>query len=339
MPNSKSDHVTSHVGPVFIVGMNGSGTTMLADCLDNSAELYVFPWETQIIPWFAVNVRTFGDLTDRGNLERLYLKFKGSAEFKRKSLQEQSQFSDVAEPSLFGVIDAVYASLAQRKKGTRRWLEKSPMNVQFMPEILEQIPTARFIHIMRDGRDVALSNERRFGWNREASVQRWVLVVRKGREDGLKLGSSHYLELKYEDLTADPERSMKEVCDFIGISYHDELLRSGMPWLQGPGRNAMDQKAGTIVHNSQKWKSALGPDAIASMDRWAGKLLDELGYETALPSSELLPGRFRLAFWTAQGFLSRVSYQWTAGHFLRNPGRLAQSYLEKIRYWRQLRDR
>ncbi len=310
---------------------------MLADCLDNSPHLYVFPWETRIIPWFVLNVDRFGDLADEKNLNRLFSAFKTSAEFRRRSLKEDAILPDVLNPTLFGVIDAVYRTLALKKKGTRRWLEKSPMNIQFMTDIASAIPSAQFIHIYRDGRDVAISNQRRFYWALESSAYRWVNVVRKGREDGLRIGCEKYMELRYEDFTDDPEHWMNKICRFIDIPYDSALLKSGMPWLNGPGRSAIDTKTGGIVQNSGKWKTALNAGKLAGVERFAGKLLKELGYATDHPNSEATPFFLQKVRWLWNDYVSRIRYHFAHTRLLKQPGRKLRSYAERLRYKKTLR--
>ncbi|EGV18531.1 sulfotransferase family protein [Thiocapsa marina] len=323
-------------GPVFVVGMNGSGTTMLSDCLDNSTELYVFPFETVTIPLFIKKLHRFGPLDDAENLKRLFLAFKKTSAFRRPILKESSRFEDVREPTFFGVIDAVYRTLATTHKDTCRWLEKSPMNVQFMGEIAEHVPGAKFVHIYRDGRDVALSNARRFHHDLESTMYRWVQVVRIGRRDGAKLGPDRYFELSYEALTEDPEHWMRGVSAFIGIPYSDALLRSAMPWMSGPKRNPVAEKVGGISRNSGKWRSEIPAAKLVALERLGGRLLSDLGYQTDFPLSEQPPGDWKRAFWEAKDYFLRARVAVLRGHLLARPGRTLYRWVERVRYrWNQ----
>ncbi len=333
MPKTKGSEEIA-MGPVFVVGMNGSGTTMLADCLDNSPELYVFPFETILIPWFIKNLNKFGTLDDPNNLKRLFLEFKNSIVFRRPVLSESSRLDDIREESFFGVMDAVYRELAIAHKSTPRWLEKSPMNVQYILEIAEHVPSAKFIHIHRDGRDVALSNARRFHHDMESTMYRWVQAVRRGRLDGSELGPDHYFELSYESLTNDPEPWMRKICHFIHIPYEDNLLRSGMPWLDGLGRNAMADKTGTITSNSGKWRSAIAPKKLVALERIGGKLLKELDYPTDFPDEEMLPKVWTKATWEIKDYAARLHTALANGTLAGRPGRRMKRWLERARYRR-----
>ncbi len=79
------------------------------------------------------------------------------------------------------------------------------MNIQFIEELSAAIPDAKFIHIYRDGRDVAQSNHRRWNKNPQWSMYRWAHVVQAGRQAGEGLDSDRYLELGYEAFTSEPE--------------------------------------------------------------------------------------------------------------------------------------
>lgn len=331
-PTNQTSESSSNRGPVFVVGMNGSGTSMLADCLDNSPDLYVFPWETRILPWFLVNLERFGDLRNPSNLRKLFNEFTGSAEFRRPSVKLNARLEDVREQSFFGVVDCAYRTIAVRKKGVERWLEKSPMNVYFMIDIAQHIPSARFIHIYRDGRDVAISNRRRFFWDLESTMSRWRSAVRRGRSDGRTLGPTQYFEIRYEDFTGFPEESMLKICRFLDIPYDPALLKSGMPWLSGPGRNAIDSKAGSIVSNSGKWKSQLEADELLALERIGGKLLFELGYPTQQPESESVPSWLQAHQWLIMEYAARIRYLIHQKHFLKKPMRVLTRSIERLRF-------
>ena len=287
-------------GPIFIVGMNGSGTTMLADCLDNAQDLYIFPRETRMIPWLIEEQKRFGDLSNSNNLEALLTAFSNLYAVRFVSKGDAPALDTVREPSVYGVVDAVYRHLAEKAgkvSAEIRWVEKSPMNLQFMLQIAAEMPEARFIHIYRDGRDVAQSNQRRWHKHPIWSIYRWVQVVRQGRKDGEQLGPERYLEICYEELTQEPEATMHTVADFVGIPYTPALLRSSMPFVNSVYRNDIKQKSGTLVPNSQKWKTHFSTQQIAQLEQIGGRLLAELGYETSNPEGDSVPSNLQRKWW------------------------------------------
>ena len=111
-----------------------------------------------------------------------------------------------------------------RKQGMERWADCTPDHLLAMQRIKETIPDALVIHIIRDGRDVALSLERQhwirtLPWDRgkelQAAALYWEWVINKGRENGKALGAD-YKEIHYEDLVQSPQEVLAGIGEFIG---------------------------------------------------------------------------------------------------------------------------
>ena len=129
---------------------------------------------------------------------------------------------------------------------------KTPAYVRRIPTFHALWPEARFVHIIRDGRDVCLSvlnwkkAERTAGryasWEEDpvsTTALWWERKVRKAREDGASLGPGLYHETLYEDLVEDPERECERLCGFLGVPYDDAMIRfhEGRERVE-PGRGA-----------------------------------------------------------------------------------------------------
>ena len=118
---------------------------------------------------------------------------------------------------------ALYTS----RQGKARYAEKTPINVLHIELLADVFPEARFIHLIRDGRDVALSYlDTDFGASSlpEAAVQ-WRRFVRKGRRSGARVGAHRYQEVRYEDLVADPDTVLRSLCEFIDLPFDPSMLR------------------------------------------------------------------------------------------------------------------
>jgi hypothetical protein len=285
-----------------------------------------------MVPWLIDQLADFGDLTQPQNLQRLLDTFCGFYVVKTLLGAQKLTVEDVTEPTLYGVVDAVYRELAKRR-GKERWIEKSPMNVQFMPQILAQMPTAKFIHIYRDGRDVAQSNQRRWHKNPYLTMYRWKKVVRQGREDGKELGDEHYFEVKYEELTSAPEATMQRICAFIGIDYQPQLLHSSMPFVNSLSANRSQSKTGTIVATGQKWKAYFSARQVRYLEKIGGLLLAELDYNPTDVRGDHNPPTIMRHYWrtidvSTQGILALSRYE--ANHNILR--KLSARFLEGIRY-------
>jgi hypothetical protein len=187
-----------------------------------------------------------------------------------RELQGCSSFGDV--------VGRLYLKLA-RRHGKARWGEKSPMNVQHITELARAFPDALFIHIIRDGRDCAQSFHRRWGFDPRRTVWRWKHLVAEGRRQGAALGE-RYLELRYEALTAEPEREMRRVCAFVRVPFEPAVLDSSMRHMD---KSNLQARSGRIVANPDRWMAYFDLARRRSLERICGRMLSELGYRVDHP--------------------------------------------------------
>jgi Sulfotransferase family len=190
---------------------------------------------------------------------------------------------------------------------------KTPAYVRSIPTFHALWPEAKFVHIIRDGRDVCISilnwkkADRIVGryasWKEDAvstTALWWERKVRKAREDGAALGPGLYHETLYEDLVDDPERECKKLCEFLGVPYDDAMIRfhEGRERVK-PGRSAKSAWL-RVTSGLRNWRTEMCTGDVERFEAAAGDLLEELGYERAVPnpSSEALEqaARIREAF-------------------------------------------
>lgn len=262
--------------PIFIVGFNGSGTTMLADSLNNHPDIYIFPEETKILPFILKNKDKYGDLSIIKNQKKLaeeMIQYWAFWEINDRNYPE-IQNDLLSGNGVADVLHSVYGFFA-RKALKKRWGEKTPMYLQHIELISENVKDAKIIHLFRDGRDVARSLHRRWARDPERTVFRWKLTTQLAREQGKKIGSHRYIELKYEDLTLDPRTHMKNICDFLNIPFYSGILKSSMPYMD---TNSDRKASGRIKENSGKWKKYFNNKVIRKMEKICGQYLSEIGY-------------------------------------------------------------
>lgn len=265
---------------IFIIGINGSGTTMLAEALGRHPELYMFPQETRVLPYL---VHRYPDsiLHDLSARRALADALGRSRAFWRCNGNQPLVLSDevlVALNDFSSVVDAMYGHFAQLE-GKQRWGDKSPMYLQHIDVLAQVFPNARFIHIYRDGRDSAQSFHRRWKQSPSRTIFRWKKAIALGREQGKRLGVTRYFELSYEDLTADPENWMRRVCAFAGLDFCPSVLSSSMQYMDESARQAAQ---GRMIQNSNKWRTYFNSDQIDELEQIAGKTLVDLGYTVKL---------------------------------------------------------
>jgi hypothetical protein len=192
------------------------------------------------------------------------------------------------------VLDAQFSYFAARE-GKRRWCEKTPQHVQHLAALAELFPAAKFVHVIRDGRDCAASFHRRWRRQPELTIYRWKKVVAAGHDQGQQLGAGRYLEIRYEDLTAAPDISLRRICEFLGLPFDAAVLDSARPHMQteaaGAGRG--------LLKNSGKWQTYFSPAMQHRLERIAGALLARYRYPTTQPQADAEVPVWQRRYWAS----------------------------------------
>jgi hypothetical protein len=181
--------------------------------------------------------------------------------------------------------------LYARERGKPRYGDKTPSYVQCIPLLAGLFPESRFVHIVRDGRDVALSIlELGFGAETiEEAALEWMQRVRRGRRAGRHLGSDRYLEVRYESLVGEPEEALFRICEFLGLDFDQAMLRyfdrvdDSLRGLDEKRRRYHRHVHRPPTTGLRDWRRQMVPGQVVAFEAIAGNVLEEFGYETAVP--------------------------------------------------------
>jgi hypothetical protein len=275
---------------VFVVGCGRSGTTLLRLMLDAHPDLAIPP-ESHFLSRFGHALDRYE--APRGGVDggRLAADVLRTRTFAAWGVPEDDVLTRVralAPPASFAdVIDAVYTAYAE-PRGASRWGDKTPRYVLDIPLFDRLFAGSRFVHIVRDGRDVAMSlRSVRFGPNDPMSAAGfWARRVRAGRRDGGALGAGRYHEVRYEALVADPERELRGICETIDLSWDPAMLeyhRRVDEALPDDRRSQHRHEDRPPTAGLRDWRTQMPPAEVAAFEAVAGDLLDELGYERGAP--------------------------------------------------------
>jgi hypothetical protein len=262
---------TSAASPVIVGGCGRSGTTLLRVILDSHPNICCGPESSVFLPVWP-------------SARKLAARF------------------EMPEPEVAALIDACgsqaefidrFFGRYSRGREKPRWAEKTPRNVLHLDYLFEHFPNARFVHMIRDGRDticslrthprhkvvdgqlVELNTRHPLG----PCLDRWVGNVTAGlkyRRD------PRYIEIRYEQLVSDPRETLIRLFAFIGEPFDDRVLEYHR--LQGQSRDArhfpQNPEATQAMYTKAvaRWRRDLSPEEILLVKREAGPLLRKLGY-------------------------------------------------------------
>lgn len=282
--------------PLLILGVRRSGTTLLRVMLDRNPEIAV-PDESYFVPQLAHRHGRRPDLDafvdDIRRLDTLR-EWKISPEDIRSKLRPGMTTGEA--------IGAIYETYAEQQ-GKARWGDKTPMYMQHLPLLEGLFPDARFVHLIRDGRDTAISflampeGIVTQSWAHPRSIQdfacEWRVEVEAARQLGGRVGPRRYVEVRYEDLVAEPERELRGICTFAELPWEPGMLDYAGN-VDVSGKPHQQRLAQPPTRGVRDWRRDLPSGDVELFESVAGDLLRELGYETQLADAPTLSGRTRL---------------------------------------------
>ncbi len=212
--------------PFFIVGSSRSGTTLLRLIISGHSRIAIPPETWFILPLTAqFSLREPLSAADAQRAVRLVVTHPRWPDFGLDAEQfARDAFSRVGL-RLRDLIDLVYAGML-KNTGKQRIGDKTPPYIRIVPELAALYPHAKFIHLIRDGRDVAISfiDARFKGRCYHGARFEWTAAVRKGLEHRNSGLATRMLEIRYEDLVRGPEATIRRICDFLGEAFEPQML-------------------------------------------------------------------------------------------------------------------
>lgn len=290
--------------PFFIVGCQRSGTTLLRLMVNAHPRLRV-PRES----WF------ISDLMDQLPLDSPLTEQERELAFRLISNHHRWKEWEIADeklreiidslesPLLRDLVDAVFQNCAN-PENKPRWGDKTPPYLKEMDRLHQLFDKAKFIHIIRDGRDVCVSLLKT-KWNDRTTIEQiaqyWCEMVEAGIASGGRLGKELYLEVNYEDIVLQPEESLKRICDFLGEEFDGRML----DFYQSSSEELSEAQKQKQIHEKTKrppkssdayrWRREMNPMAVALFEAIAAETMDRVGqnrrYQGAL---RLIPWGYKL---------------------------------------------
>jgi hypothetical protein len=307
--------------PVLVLGVRRSGTTLLRVMLDRHSELAV-PDESYFVPQLAdrhlrhVDPDAFVD-----DLRRIDT----PAEWDVPLEKVRARLTD--RMPIGAAIATVYTVYAE-EHGKRRWGDKTPMYMQNLRLLERLFPDALFVHLIRDGRDAALSflsmpkGLMTETWMQPRGVAgfagQWRAEVKAAQRLGRRVGDQRYLEVRYEDLVGDVESVLRRIATFARLPYEPAMAdyAGNVDVSTKPHQQSLNRPPTAGLRD---WRLQMSPEDVGAFDRVAGDLLGELGYESherpgAAGRLRRASYSARAAAWRAASFALRRSPLWRRRH-------------------------
>jgi hypothetical protein len=283
--------------PVFVLGCGRSGTKLLYHMLLSSGVFAVYHSESNAFNLLGIR---FGDLSRRANREKLLEVWFRSKLFERTGLaREEIESRILNECHNTGDFLSIVMEAIARKQGVERWAEATPLHLLYLPLIKKLIPDALIVHIVRDGRDVAVSLNKigwipPFFWDKRRSLivagVFWKWIVGKGRKYGRAMGPD-YCEVHYEDLVNKPRETLAQVADFIDQDLdYDRIRGVALGSMQNPNSSFSAESAGKDFSPVGRWKKLVAPAELGQLESVLGDLLEQVGYRRESARQRAVPG-------------------------------------------------
>lgn len=284
----------------IIVGAPRSGTTLLRLMLDAHSELAIPP-ETGFLT-LSEKLTGRGDKLRKKFFQAVVNYAKPISSWPDFEIPEETFWDALTKITPFNISEgyrAFYRLYAVRR-GKPRWGDKTPIYCLYLNTLRQVLPEARFIHIIRDGRDSALSLRHMWfspGWEIETQASYWRDCVLAARRSGV--GRHDYMEVRYEELVLSTRETLERVCAHVALTYEDDMLNyyqqaadrlkehkgrllpNGTTFISQEQRFEQQQRATQPPDPTRvfAWKQTMATEERKRFQLVAGDLLGELGYE------------------------------------------------------------
>ncbi|MFC1747513.1 sulfotransferase [Pseudomonadota bacterium] len=258
----------SNVEQVFVLGAPRSGTTFLASLLEHTR--FKAPFETHFITKYYKRLNSYGDINQLSNFSKLLadiLSERAVMQWKL-DINPEALFSQFNGSVTFPALVDKLCLMQDPDKSTNCWGDKTPHYLMDLELVYELFPNAKYVYIVRDGRDVALSLlEKEWGPNNVYTCAEYWRELNRDRPL-LKemLDKGQLIQLHYEDLLDNTEGFIRQVYEFLGEPCDESVVKT----------LASTTKKG----NYHKWKTRLSERQKKVFDNVAGETLAKYGYET-----------------------------------------------------------
>jgi len=295
---SKSDYKLNKP-PIFICGVQRSGTTLLVKMIQRNSEVKFLPQETHLYPLLWKPVKGLGQFNDTAELasylEKRWPKVNYGWTERMPLLNEiitELKSLDHLPKDVPGLMRVLMYNWQERQAGPVVVGEKTPSHIYYALKTLKEFPQCKMVLMCRDPRAAALSEFikiKKSPWIKK-KFDAFNFIVRWSTATDLiqtlnKRKTVHFV--KYEDLIRDPEKQLKTVTNFLGIDYSDEMLNVGVT--NSSFGDSNQRNVSFNEDNLSRWKTELSGETISLIEGLLGTQMKRLGYELTTNGKSAIP--------------------------------------------------
>ncbi len=313
---------------IFVVGNSRSGTTMMGRVLGGHSQVFTFH-----------ELHFFEQLWNAGREPKL-IGLKAAVTLAAKLLTTQRDgYYTRRDPDMYAleataIVNAIpgevtppdvftaFVTNEVARQGKPIGCDQTPRNLYYLDELLVMYPHAHMVVVVRDPRDVLLSQKSR--WKRRRlgadkmpwrnALRTWAgyhpITISMLWRSGVSAGDRHadnrrVTVLRFEDLLTDPEAHVKQVCEAIGVSYEPEML--DVPWIGSSHQQDQPDELGIDPASAGRWKQGgLTPTELAVCQRITGELMRRHGYEAEPAAASVLSLTWCRITWIGKSALAVI---------------------------------
>jgi hypothetical protein len=245
--------------PVLIIGTERSGSNLLRLILD-AHPAFAIPHPPHLMRFLAPLAPRYGDLAVEAN-RRAFVhdacRLLAAHPHPWEAPIDEDELVAAASPTAFGVVATIHDQY-RAFHGAPRWGSKSTFDVHHVDEILDECPRARFLWLVRDPRDVAESAARSvFGpFHPYRTGRLWATEQEAAWQARERHGPEVVCLVHYEDLVADAEATVRQLCDVLGVDFSPTMLAHE--------RSGSAQRLGGLAESWQRAATPVSTDRIGT---------------------------------------------------------------------------
>ena len=276
--------MTGDAGPILLIGCPRSGTTLLRVMLNAHPRIGIPP-ENRFVSQVWFRRHRFGPPGSARAARRMALavtrRGRGAVHVGTDRPRLLADFERTRPQTPAAALDQVFSAWAARH-GKARWGDKRPAYYALVDQLDAMFPDARFVHIVRDGRACVASLQRPpFSYPPVRAVATWLNSMHAGRRALRRLGPDRVLELRYEDLTSEPEETLRRLCAFLGEEFAEAMLRPEdvvATYVPAGFQQHHQIAAGVNTASVRAWERELSDAEVAAVERLGARHLRRFGY-------------------------------------------------------------